>query len=440
MEKQHHHYSRKMERVAQLDKKAKVAAALHNSRKSLKRKFQLLEKSKRDMSSANNQFFSPVTTSIQRLIDAKNEREDAKFQDTLPAIKPEPHLSTQYGYDDDDNFTIYDGNQQEEEEQSHVEEEERKKQRDPLSITPQPETIYEFDGNQGEAKYSFRSPLKASSPIHTAGSSSSLFANATTLPPTSLRQSMLDHKSMLTKQIRSSLSDPGEKNISKMEKSQMEAETSTSEGQRHLEWFLRNAPPYARHYYNFLATGKWDNPSEEIDRDYGPIVQGSQGVTLGNTNMTFDRNNLYFNGIPYKSTPGLYRLLFLKNPRDYTHTDLQMYSDIMKQTSAAHYAYNPHLRVRRIGLKHANIIKHIYPIKRGMGKKKEGSGLSQFLDQYRSSDNDDQSMNYSKMHPDDIVKRLELILAGISAGNHRLQRTANSLINELISRGYIASV
>ena len=327
--------------------------------------------------------------------------------------------------------------------------EERETVRDPLLFSPQPETVYKFDGNQEGAKYSFTSPLKTSSPLHTAGPSSSSaalwtsgLANASTLPPLMVpRQSTLDPKSMLTKKIRSSLSMPGEKNIAEMEKSQIEANVSTAEGQQHLNSFLQNAPPYARNYYNFLVTGKWDSPVEEIDREYGPIVQGSQGVTLGNAKITFDRNYIYFDNVPYKSTPGLYRLLFLKNPKDFTHTDFQMYSDILKQTSVAHYGYNSHHRVRRIGEKHANIIKQLYPIKKYMVRKKEGSGLKEFLNQYRSTnDYDDQSMDYNQMHPDDIVKRLELILAGVDAGNHRLQQLANKLINQLISRGYIASV
>ncbi|CAA9999091.1 unnamed protein product, partial [Nesidiocoris tenuis] len=84
----------------------------------------------------------------------------------------------------------------------------------------------------------------------------------------------------------------------------------------------------------------------ELDRIYGPKVQRS-GVTLGKSKITFDTRCIYIDGKPYEATPGLFELIFLRNPTNYDSIDFNQYHDIVKQTNVAYHGYDQHRPLNR---------------------------------------------------------------------------------------------
>lgn len=67
----------------------------------------------------------------------------------------------------------------------------------------------------------------------------------------------------------------------------------------------------------------------EYDFEYGPRYQNEKWM-LGNVDVEFDNENIIIGSKTFKSTPGLQRLIFYKNPCDFTILDHQNYKQILE--------------------------------------------------------------------------------------------------------------
>ncbi|CAB0020448.1 unnamed protein product, partial [Nesidiocoris tenuis] len=133
--------------------------------------------------------------------------------------------------------------------------------------------------------------------------------------------------------------------------------TKTPEGREQVREFVNQWPTYASAYFKLLSTGEWDEHEKgELDRIYGPKVQRS-GVTLGKSKITFDTRCIYIDGKPYEATPGLFELIFLRNPTNYDSIDFNQYHDIVKQTNVAYHGYDQHRPLNRFGLRWRRLTK-----------------------------------------------------------------------------------
>lgn len=112
---------------------------------------------------------------------------------------------------------------------------------------------------------------------------------------------------------------------------------------------------------------------KQIDSKYGiRLDDATNTLKMGNMELKFDdEDNLQIGEKVYGTTPGLYKLILLKNPGGYTQEDLNNYRDILFQTNAFRRNYNPHGQVKGApSWKYRNIIKNLI-------EHQSGEGLSQ---------------------------------------------------------------
>ncbi|EZA50297.1 hypothetical protein X777_11283 [Ooceraea biroi] len=85
-----------------------------------------------------------------------------------------------------------------------------------------------------------------------------------------------------------------------------------------------------------------------MDKAYG-VYLGNEGMMLGCKRFETDRNdNILIDGMQYTGTPGLYELIFMKEPdkTTYTETDMQTYKEILLATNVHKVNYKAENRVR----------------------------------------------------------------------------------------------
>ena len=163
----------------------------------------------------------------------------------------------------------------------------------------------------------------------------------------------------------------------------------------------------------------WDEKSEERAIDYYlddkanldiyfGIEEEDGTFVMGDTNIkVFTNSDLSVNNEVYKGTPGLWRLIMTKNPKDFTHDDLEAYKDLIIKTGAKN---SPHRgNGRPTTTNKWKLLQRIIP-------EKEGKGI--FL-------------------PGDmkgLTNKLNLLLAEFRAGNTSTRNEIVFILDELLRR------
>ena len=127
--------------------------------------------------------------------------------------------------------------------------------------------------------------------------------------------------------------------------------------------------------------------------------------------MQFDGNDILIGDNEYQGTSGLWSLLVEKNPRDYDDEDLSTYKSIMLETSALHRD-NDSTNARPKSSKSQKwktILKDIWK-----SQQKHGEGVIVI-----PSD------------PSSLLKRLNILASGFSAGNTTLRDEIVAILDEL---------
>ena len=116
-----------------------------------------------------------------------------------------------------------------------------------------------------------------------------------------------------------------------------------------------------------------------------------------------ESSNIHVDGVEYKGTPGLWMLVMLSSPKDYTSEDLANYKHLVKQTN---------VRSHPRGVKRAITYKWRFILQ----ENHDGEGIVQFL-------------------PADIKRlttNLNLLLAEFAAGNTSTQNKIVYILEELL--------
>jgi len=158
----------------------------------------------------------------------------------------------------------------------------------------------------------------------------------------------------------------------------------------------------------------------DIDKTYGPKERKNGRVVLGKKEINLVDNTLTIEDISYPLTQGLGNLIFSKNPKLYTKNDLDAYKSILIQTSA-HLTADGR-KIKKGGNKYYDIIQNLFP---------SGSGLSMKLQQHNLVYWDD---------PNELVDRLQLLLASKAAGNTGVSNEIISIFEELREAGLIKHI
>ena len=72
---------------------------------------------------------------------------------------------------------------------------------------------------------------------------------------------------------------------------------------------------------------------KKLDKLFG-IQQTDEGYMMGDKEVVIDESsNIHVDGVEYKGTPGLWMLIMLSSPKDYTDEYLANYKHLVKQTN-----------------------------------------------------------------------------------------------------------
>jgi len=157
------------------------------------------------------------------------------------------------------------------------------------------------------------------------------------------------------------------------------------------------------------------------DHTYG-LRYDNMAYKIGNKIVEIKMNDIIIGDTPYKGTQGLWELITLKKPKEYTQNDLDTYKAILLQT-------NGHLKNYKDGAqmssnkypKYLNIIKPLF--------ESTGEGLM------AANDNKIEQRYWDD--PNELVKQLRLLHASKSAGNTGVHNEMESIIEALVERKII---
>lgn len=191
-------------------------------------------------------------------------------------------------------------------------------------------------------------------------------------------------------------------------------------------------------YSNLLYKKYFDLNSRLRDNVYG-IREEADGTFIGDSPVTFTDHYAIVRKINFPLTEGLLELMFKSQPdaNRITSDDLRNYRKIVEITNAFRKNYREENSVRR-----SNSNKYKYYIApffdQSLDKRKhhiEGTGLH--LPQHKLA-RKNTHMDYVYWDdPNELVDRLRLLVAELSAGNKSHTNEIYSIIEELREAGYV---
>ena len=202
-------------------------------------------------------------------------------------------------------------------------------------------------------------------------------------------------------------------NVKKEENLNLEEETPQFPSQSKAEDLLD-------HYISLLQ----DDRKRSLDRIYGVKKRPHDKMSIGNSEITFTKNQVVVNDIRYPITVGLLDLLFKKtvDVDNLTTDDLQNYKQILISSNAHLKNYDSSQPIKaNTSYKYLNVIRNLFP------KPKFGRGL---IPKYMIEN----EHNIDYLYWDDaneLVDRLRLLLSSQSAGNLNHGNEIMAIIEEL---------
>lgn len=170
--------------------------------------------------------------------------------------------------------------------------------------------------------------------------------------------------------------------------------------------FQERTGEIAGKYISLLFGSDKDN----IDSVFGFKNLRDKGLAIGREPVRIADNDLYIGNQIYTGTPGLYELITLRRPKNYTNCDLNTYKRILEQTKA-HLTIHNKIK-SSTGYKYNTIIKKLFSGQQSQTTKSGGS--------YQYWDD-----------PNELVGRLRLLLSSTVAGNTNHNNEILDIIDEL---------
>ena len=161
--------------------------------------------------------------------------------------------------------------------------------------------------------------------------------------------------------------------------------------------------------------------SNEADHTYGIRFENA-AHKIGNKVIEIVDDDIIIGDIRYKGTLGLWELVTLKKPKNYTQDDLDKYKEMLIQTSAHHKSYNPDSALSaNSGSKYMQIIRPLFT--------QTGDGIK------IASDN---KTEFEYWHdPNTLIDELRLLHYSQQAGNTGVSDKIQSIINTLLKNKII---
>ena len=192
------------------------------------------------------------------------------------------------------------------------------------------------------------------------------------------------------------------------EATEEEEEESVGEIGEMAEYYLK-VPSYSR------------DDKIGIRKEKGHHYIGNQHVIIKDNDTIIEKTGERFEG-----TPGLWRLIMFKNPKNYTDKDYNNYEYLMMKTNAIHVGNNPNNRRAKgnyKGYKWENILSPIWEKIKKKHKEKEGY--------------EGEGVVVIPSDPNALLERLDLLLASQEAGHTGVRNELVSICDELKRQGVL---
>lgn len=202
----------------------------------------------------------------------------------------------------------------------------------------------------------------------------------------------------------------------------LEKVLSTPAGTDYVKTLLEQYGPLAAKYMALYVVD-----DKTIDKSYHGLRYINNEWLFGNKSFTVDKNdNIFINNIEYQGTPGLFELIFSKDPNQsiITKHDYDTYIKILNMANVLKRKYNPS------GTKQGSRTKKYISIIAPHLRSKSGTGLAK---QYNANAPDWIYWD----DPNELVERLMLIVASKDAGHTGHDNEILSIMEELREAGYI---
>lgn len=186
-------------------------------------------------------------------------------------------------------------------------------------------------------------------------------------------------------------------------------------GYEEVPTYLESYNPLPRQYIEQLIT----DGSGEFDTKTGVKYNAETSKwTVGKSPVEIDGDDLIIDGLRYTGTPGLYELLFKKNPLGYTEKDGNTYIDILNRSKVLHRNFDS--AKQKWGSKSSKyqLIKKLMLSKKTNGEKRRRSNsfAGMGYDKYLIANEKPYNYKYWN-NVEELVDRLVLLHAARGAGN-----------------------
>lgn len=161
------------------------------------------------------------------------------------------------------------------------------------------------------------------------------------------------------------------------------------------------------------------NGNKKLDTIFGPHKMENGDWKFGNSILKLTDDKIIIGQKSWALTPGLYSLLFHKNPKQFDSSELAIYKHILLDTNAHRRNYDPNNQINgNRGYKYKKIINKLFTTTTHVGKGLMEVNLNK--PNYIYWDN-----------PNEIVDRLRLLIASQHAGNNNHSNEIISIVEEL---------
>ena len=173
---------------------------------------------------------------------------------------------------------------------------------------------------------------------------------------------------------------------------------------------------------------------KDIDKFYGIYAEDGK-FKIGDKFITIEDNDIKVDGITFVGTRGLWELITLKNPENYTEEDLTKYEQLVILTNTAYRNNNPtqNYPKQSRGIKWKNIIKPIWE----KIKKEEYKEFEEPDEDEPQPGTSGSGLKILPSDPNALINRFDLLFSSKKAGHTGVKNEIVSILDELKRQGVI---
>ncbi len=389
-----------------LIRKKNIKHKLISKRKDIKNKLNVLKHGQ----IVHDNLFEPITKHLQNIEHKLGPSTNTKDTIKLPLKKEDKSFGIKTEYE-----MNYDKNESSNDDDYDVDDDDDDDDDDKKSVASEPinfqSTPIEFSDNTPKGIINFNPSVTATAP-HIKRKLS--FSTNKLQPSNILRKSIIEN---VEESLKEEEDQKQKEYENKLNKSIMERSLADYEEQYH--------PLPLKYIKRFISKESDGRLRVKLDKDI-------EQFSIGNKKINFDGPDLLVSGKKYKGTKGLYGLLFnQKVPTIYTKDDARNYVQILKKANALKKYFTPTSEL--ISSNNIKFKKVVQPLLKKITDEddndnnlnlKQGEGLLMSL-----SNNPIDYVFWDD--PNELVDRLQLLIASQTAGNTGHVNEINSIIEEL---------